>query len=140
MTYPDNCLKGIPNKDFVVDGRVIPTLFYFAMEKVRSDGLVEQSINWQDDEGAADILLRQIKDDGEIQFKIGFAVIPKDELDRLNKRPNFSGLLSYERAALENNPYHGNILIKGNVDKRIMKTIAAGLALAISDTIYRENT
>lgn len=138
MPYPDNLLRGIPNSSYLFDdGSVGPHLFYFE-DQARGDGKIEQSINWEDDTGAVATTLTQTKDNAEIQFKAGAVRIPREELDRLSRRPTISGLLSYERSPLEENIYHGNLLLPSTVPKRTMKTIAAGIALAVSEIIRRE--
>jgi len=139
MKYPRNSIKGIPNNDFVIaDGSVGSHLFHFRDEHKRDDGWVEQSINWEDDESVIDFTLQQKKEDGELQFKAGVAIVPRSEIDRLKNRPTIKGMLSYERRPLDNNPYHGNFLLKAEVPKPTMKKIAAGLALAVSE-IFKQN-
>ena len=138
MDFPKNCIKGIPNSAFLgEDGTVGSHLFYFKENHARGDGWIEQSVNWEDDGLAIAVTLGQRKGDGELQFKAGAAIIPRSEIDRLNRRPLFRDLLSYERAPLEDNPYHGNLLLKEDVPKSTMKTVASGLALAIT-RIVRE--
>ncbi|NQS97962.1 MAG: hypothetical protein HQ591_05870 [candidate division Zixibacteria bacterium] len=133
IDYPDNCLKGIPNRDFLFgDGTIATHLFYFESEDAREDGWKEQSINWEDDESAIDFTLNQ-KKDGDLQFKAGIAILPRKAIDRINRSPMVNGVLSYERKRTENNhnPYHGNILLKNDVIKSKMKQIAASLALGV---------
>ena len=139
MNYPKNSLKGIPNDSYLSeDGSPGSHLFYFKENHLRDDGWIEQSINWQDDENAIHFTLGQRKEDGNYQFKSGVVVIPREEIDRLNRRPTVNELLSYERQPLENNSYHGNILLMSGVPKPTMKKLAAGLALAASKTILRK--
>jgi len=138
MNYPENAIRGIPNNSFLIeDGSVGSHLFYFKSEHARDDGWIEQSINWADNESVLEFTLRQTKEDGEIQFKAGVAIIPRQEIDRLNNRPTINGLLSYERRPLDLNPYHGNLLLKANLPKPTMVKIAAGLALAVSKIVSR---
>ncbi len=79
MCYPDELLRGIPNKDFVGDDDYpASSLFYFKIrvnQTNRSDCLLEESINWKDDDEALVLLFKQKKDDGSIQFKAGIAVL-----------------------------------------------------------------
>lgn len=139
MSYPENAIKGIPDNSFLIaDGSVGSHLFYFKSEHARDDGWIEQSINWEDDESVLGFTLSQTKEKGEIQFKAGAAILPRQEIDRLNNRPTIKGLLSYERQPLDNNSYHGNILLKVHVPKPTMKKIAAGLALAVSKVVVQE--
>ncbi len=136
MKLPDNCIKGIPNRDFILDNGFPAThLFHFEEKHARSDGWIEQSINWEDDDVAIEFTLSQKKDNGERQFKAGVAIISRDEIDRLNEKPTVKGALSYERHTLPNNCYHGNILLQAGIRKPRMKMIAAALALHVSKVI-----
>jgi hypothetical protein len=136
MEFPKNCLRGVPNPSFIVeDGSVGSHLFYFYEKDKREDGLIEQSINWEDDDDAIPFTLAQKKEDGKLQFSSGVVVIPSAEIDRLRKRPTVKDLLLYERQTIENNPYHGNILLAQGVPKPTMKMLAAGLALAVSEIV-----
>ena len=141
MNYPENSIKGIPNSDFLIEGRNVAShLFHF--KQTTDDVAIEQSINWEDDESAIGFTLNQKKENGDLQFKAGVAILPRSEIDRLSRYPSIREMLSYERSPLANNPYHGNLLLQANVSKRIMKQIAASLALAVSGIITqsRENT
>jgi hypothetical protein len=136
--YPDTCIKGIPNHSFVgPNGFPSTHLFYFDPPHAREDGWIEESINWEDDEQAIDFTLNQKKDDGTLQFKAGVALIPRGEIDRLNSQPSIANSLGYERAPLDGNPYHGNLLLQEAVPKAIMKKIAAGIALCVSEVIQQ---
>jgi hypothetical protein len=137
MTYPDNCLRGISVPDHVLeDGSVSTAAFNFA-DAARDDGWKELSINWDDDENSKDILLDQKKENGELQFKVGYAVVPRSEIDHLINQPSINGTLSYERLPKEKNKYHGNILLKGTLAKPTIKKIQAGLALIVSSVVQR---
>lgn len=139
MTFPDNCLRGIPNDSYLNDeGSVGSHLFYF-LDGDRGDGWSEQSVNWEDDDTVIEFTLSQTKADGSFQFKAGLAEVPRAEIDRLNHRPTIKGLLSYERQPLQDNPYHGSILLRANTSKPTMKLIAAGLALAVSRVVPRDS-
>ena len=131
MNFPENCIRGIPNETYLPDGSVGAHLFHFNLPD-RGDGWTEQSVNWEDGDFVIEFTLAQRKADGELQFKGGVAVIPREEIDRLNNRPIVKGLLSYERQPIQDNPFHGNILLRANTPKPTMKLIAAGLALAIT--------
>ena len=140
MLYPDNSIKGIPNNDFIVkaDGSVGSHFFHWKPEHARDDGWTEQSINWQDDESVVEFTLSQTKDNGELQFKAGVAIVPRSEIDRLSNLPSVQRLISYERQEYEWNPYHGNILLSSKVPKQTMRKIAASLALSVSAVIRRD--
>jgi hypothetical protein len=134
MTFPANCIKGIPNKDFIDNDSVGSNLFYFLLDD-RGDGWIEQSVNWEEDDSVIDFTLQQRKGDS-FHFKIGVAVVPRKEIDRINSLPTVKGLLSYERQPITGNPYHGNILLKAITSRPMMKKIAAGIAL-VSEVIRR---
>ncbi len=133
MAFPEKFLRGIPNSNFL-DEYNYPTsdLFYFKKRsgsECRLDGYLEESINWQDDDGAFDLLFLQKKEDGNYQFKAGAAILSKNEFDRLMNKPvSTKGQLSYERSETPGNKYHGNILLKNDVPDRVMKKIAASIA------------
>jgi CRISPR/Cas system-associated exonuclease Cas4 (RecB family) len=61
----------------------------------------------------------------------------REEIDRLNCRPQIKGLLSYERSQVPENVFHGNVLLKVGTDKRTKRLVAAGLALAIEHVVTR---
>jgi hypothetical protein len=138
MPYPNECIKGIPNKDcfhILEDSYVANTnLFSFPKNRCRCDGWIEESINWMDDEHAIEITLNQKKQNGELQFKIGIAIIPRMELDRVKRR--YAGILDYERRPIPEdlnhgvkaNPYHGNVLLKGDMFSSLKGQIRALLA------------
>ena len=134
MNYPKNSIKGIPNDSYLIEGRRVAShLFHFDQTRdARVDGVVEQSINWADNESVIDFTLNQKKDNGDLQFRAGVAILPRSEIDRLSRLPAIRGLLSYERSPLDGNPYHGNLLLQPNVPKLIMKQIAGNIATAIS--------
>lgn len=141
VSYPENCVRGIPNASYLnPDGSVGSHLFHFVQTTGRSDGWSEQSINWEDHDSVIEFTLQQTKEDGNLQFKGGAAIVPREEIERLNNQPTIKGLVSYERSPIQGNPFHGNILLRVNTSKPTMKLIAAGLALAVSKIIpqYRE--
>lgn len=140
MSFPDNCIRGIPNDSYLVqDGSVGAHLFHFDIGSARTDGWVDQSINWQDDPEAIEFTMDQRKETGERQFQAGVVVVPRAEIDRLSRQPTVGGILSYERQPLENNRYHGNLLLQEGVPKPTMKKIAACLAVAVSQVIRRRD-
>jgi hypothetical protein len=136
MSFPDRCVKGIPNEAFVApEGIVGAHLFYFKVEGARDDGWIEQSINWEDNETVIEFTLNQTRETGEIQFRVGVVTVPRERIDELNARPVYRDLMSYERQPLPDNPYHGNLLLRETVSKPMMKLLAAHLAMAASEVI-----
>lgn len=138
MAHPNNFLRGIPNDSYLIeDGSIGAHLFHFEEAHSREDGWIEQSINWEDDDSVLGLTLNQRKEDGEIQFKAGAVRIPRDEIDRLSRQPTVNGIISYERKPLDNNPYHGNLLLRSGIPKPTMKKIAASIAIVVSEIIRR---
>lgn len=132
MEYPDKFIRGISSTDFIdEDGRASAALFQF-LDMGREDEFYEASINWYDDEEALLLILeqRKEKDDKEIQFKGGAAIIDRIEADRIMNNPLYKLIFSYERFPIDGNPYHGNLLRKGKtIKKGIQTVIAASLAM-----------
>lgn len=139
MDFPEELLRGIPNKDFVEkDGHPTSNLFYFEKRdnNVRQDGFIEESINWYDDPKALEVLIQQKKENDKFQFQYGAVILLKSELDRLISKPTVGDTLSYERRKLDGNDYHGNLLLHQSVDKPKMKRIAASIAtICIKDVV-----
>jgi hypothetical protein len=130
MEFPDNCIRGIPNDSFVRDGLIGTDLFHFKERDAREDGWAEQSVNWQDDDLAIEFSLAQRKENGELHFKAGVALVSRIELDRIRQKWVKLGVISYERQPLDGNLYHGNILLQASMIRSpLMKQIAAALAL-----------
>lgn len=133
--FPENCIKGIATDDGVTEnGRVSGHVFYFKIEQLRNDGFIEQSINWEDDSNARDFTLKQ-KKGGKIQWRRGIAILPRKAIERLNQQPTYKGLLSYERNTLGQNIYHGNILLKGKIEKPAIRAMGGNLATHVTKVI-----
>lgn len=138
LKYPCDFWRGIATKDFVCDGHVLPSAFQFD-DEIREDGFKELSINWNDDDGALEKVLSQTKANGKLQFQVGAANLQlgfvKQCLATYIARDEFS----YERREVEGNNYHGNLLVKGTIDKKIRLIISNTLALAADTNIeYRK--
>jgi hypothetical protein len=136
MTYPDRCIRGISQKNFITEGVATSSAFTFYDIDIRQDGYLEQSINWEDDETVIEFTLKQEKN-GSIQFKGGVAIIACDQLDDLINRPPIRGRLAYERAPIDDNKYHGNLLLKADTPKPIRRMITGGIALTVEEQILR---
>lgn len=138
LVYPKDFWRGISNKDFVCDGHVLPSAFQFD-DEIRQDGFKELSINWNDNEGALATVLNQKKDNGKFQFSVGATNLQlgfvKQCLATYISRDEFS----YERKPVEGNDYHGNLLVKGTIDKKIRLIISNTLALAADTNIVYRN-
>jgi hypothetical protein len=101
----------------------------FHMDQCRDDGFIEESINWEDDEDAVAFTLATRRSDGRLQFLGGVAVILRSELDHICNHPGTRLLFGYERAAIDSNSYHGNLLLSSATPKHAKVQIAATLAM-----------
>ncbi len=140
MSYPDNFLRGVSDKNSLTpDGvGVSAGAFHFDLSKI-SNGWLEQSICWEDNDSVVDLMLRQKKEDGVIQFKIGVVRVPRSCVQYINKLPQTRELLSYERKELDDNPYHGNLLLKKDAHNFTRRLVAAMIAAHVVDVINQEH-
>lgn len=134
--FPNEFIRGISNKDFISNGQVLSSAFQFD-DMCRDDKKLEASINWLDDEGAIELALNQLKPNGNPQFSAGVARINVDTVKLM--LASLKDVFSYERAELEDNKYHGNLLVDGSVTKPIKLLIMNGLALAAGTNIITKN-
>jgi hypothetical protein len=141
MKYPDKFIRGITTFGWLLEDRTGANmnLFAFPSERSRPDGWTEESINWMDDPAAVGFTFSQTDDAGEPKFKVGIAILARNELDTLLKRhPGVRGIFRYERARLPDNEYHGNLLLHQGKDKTLKRMIRDYLAL-ISEIRLRED-
>lgn len=139
MQYPSNCVRGVSNpQDVTPEGVPLMGAFNFAGAD-RGDGWIELSVSWDDDGTVVSFTLSQTKDDGELQFRGGAITLPRSEVDRLNTDTPLRGLLSYERAPIDTNRYHGNILLRSNTEPAVKRLVAANLASASGVEVHARN-
>lgn len=132
--YPQYFLRGIREEEhFLPHGQISLQAFKpdDRTETLRGDGFIETSINWEDDEKAHNLTAEQ--------FRFGYVKINKSFRDNLiEKQSTLSGLFDYERKIEPDNPYHGNILFRANLEKPINLMIMANIALHCEE-IYKNN-
>ena len=140
MPYPDFFLRGILNNTQVDEnGCVKIDIFQFNENPNEEREFLELSINWYDNDESLDILFQQKKDNGEIIFKFGAAKIPLFDVDRLRKKNFvFKQFLHYERSILENNQYHGNLLLSKQINKSLKNQVRSYLALMVEEIMQNE--
>jgi len=141
MCYPDLLIRGISSLN-CLDEDDLPSSVLFPFDKaesVRLPGYREESINWYDSADAVSLTFNQTKDDGTIQFKVGIAVLFRNELDRIRDNPQVRQRFNYERHQVAGNPYHGNMLLKMDTPKPLKRRIQAQLALNVTKIIKRED-
>jgi hypothetical protein len=117
----------LANSDHLKDDGLVSAAAFVPNKKTaanRDDGYAETSINWEDDERALPFTWKQ----GTTRF--GIARVSIFEIDAIGRLPGTKEALSYERAALPKNTYHGNILIHASLPAFRQKMIATALALA----------
>ena len=138
MSYPDNCIRGISDPHCLLEGGTVVSLHLFNFQKSpNNNGWSKESINWMDDEKALDFTLNQEKNE-RLQFKVGAAILPRADIDRINKRHSQTRPLSYERKPIENvNPYHGNLLLKDDIGNPEKTMIRVQLAIACQQPVLR---
>jgi len=131
MPYPENCIRGILKEVFIIKDNdcvyATAELYQFRSNLDRQDEMHEASINWGDDEMAIDFALNQKNDEGNLKFEGGVAILPRNELDKIKKRYGITQF-NYERSLLQDNKYHGNLLINVAISPTIKRMISAVLA------------
>ena len=139
--YPDSFFRGIASPKFILNNHILSDAFQFD-EADREDNLKELSINWNDCEEALELALNQRKSNGNLQF-VGGVVKLDLAMVKIVFHPYIEeGTFSYERRIIDGNPYHGNLLISGTLNKQQRSAISGTLGLlAESNPIYqRENS
>jgi hypothetical protein len=132
MAFAKELIRGIMNSDQMAGDYADASLFKnFEAAEGRNDGFLELSINWYDDIEALTSILHQKKDNGELQYKVGAAILPRKIIDEFRKRPIAKDRLAYERKAEPGNDYHGNLLLKEGVSKKERNIIASGIASCV---------
>lgn len=148
-SYPNEFYRGISAKGFIVDGCYVDKqAFHFdPFDASRGDDFRELSINWNDDEGSLKNLLNQKKPfKDEPQFKGGYC-----KFNRLTFRAAMNvyfdeHTMSYERRRvkasveedIQENPYHGNILVSKNLSKARISMIETTMATLAGRVYPRE--
>jgi hypothetical protein len=140
--YPNNLIRGVANRsELNEEGLPSINLFLFRPNESRSDNKLELSINWCDDKTKAlSIAMNQMKGDesGDFQFKVGVAVLSRERLDLVKKSLICMGKIGYERAPIENNEFHGNIVCTAGLSKQTMAIIRSSLAISVTSILFRE--
>lgn len=138
MNYPENFLRGISDKALIApNGDISSAVFYFDPQHITDDWMV-QSICWEDNNSVISLMMCQKNKEGNIQFKAGVVRVPRGSISYINKLPMFRGLLSYERKRLEDNPYHGNLLLKKDTLKGKRKIVAALIVAHVSQVLPQQ--
>lgn len=140
--FADCFLRGFNTKDcFTKEQNIAIGAFQFGNHAdERNDNYHEASINWEDDEGAVKTLLEQKKEDtDDLMFKYGYARLPLNLVKMTLKSLMTKDYLNFERKPLEINPYHGNILIPGDINKQEKSMIQNNLAAIANNDAHLMN-
>lgn len=132
--FPSDFWRGIASRDFISNGVVLANAFQFD-DAIREDGYKELSINWNDCDDSLKIALEQRKPNGKLQFSVGVAKLDLGMVELFLSTFIKQGVFSYERRKVEGNPYHGNLLIHGELDKQSRSLVSSGLALVAGTNI-----
>jgi len=137
MAYPDSCIRGIHHLNCLTEVTTMANRGLYPFNQVRPNGWCEESINWNDDAKAVPFTLEQ-KDDGEWRYKIGIAIIQRDEIDLIIRKRGIAASFKYEREPIPEPPnrYHGNLLMKNDIPKQVRESIRNHLAW-ISEIHFR---
>jgi len=143
MSYPKNILRGIQNNQCITkDGLVSASAFTFHENPDRESEFLESSINWKDDDGAIDEILNKTKSNkqGELEkmFKYGYVELDKNDLDTIMRLSNCSTRLLYERYPIEDNDYHGNLLIVKGLSNASKRLISGTISSIVKSVTKRE--
>lgn len=138
MNYPEKLIRGIASNDYIdSEGRLSSAAFQFEASR-NHEKTDEASITWYDNEEALNIAWNQKSSFREgIQFKAGVAILSRKMLDVVIHRPNVMNALDYERRPTQDNPYHGNLLMKQGLSNGIKRSIIGALAMMSVDEIIR---
>ena len=134
--YPNSFYRGI-SEQYLKDGYLLPESFHIDTETGRNDGYTEISITWNDEPDSFQVIASQLNErTGLIQFPAGIAEIQKDEFEARMRPQLIVKNMSYERAPIESNKYHGNILLRASLDKTMRTMIKSQLALLAQACIH----
>lgn len=141
-SFPETLLRGFNSKEcFTVEQNVAKGAFQFHDHTTdRNDNYHEASINWEDDENAVSVLMEQIKEGtSERMFKYGYSRLPYNQIKSILSSMIGKEYLAFERKPLLENPYHGNILIRGTIKSQEKSMIQDVLAAIANNDVHPMN-
>jgi len=135
--FPESCVRGIPNPDYVYENNTMLELDAFQFQRSHHNKeWLEESINWNDEENVINFTLQTKEKNGDIKYRGGVALIPERKLRKLKARFRTLNLFDYERSPIDGiNPYHGNLLIKTGINKTRKRVIRSAIVLACDKII-----
>lgn len=131
--YPDYAFRGLTESGSIdlKFKRVLAEAFNFNGNHKNDNGYDELSINWDDDFNSLEYLKVQRKENADVlKYKIGIVRLPTNKLKEMKNK--YKGYFLYERKPIENNSYHGNLLLDiDRISKRMKRLISSELALNV---------
>ncbi len=147
VDYPNYCLRGLPNYVEYIDSTGQPTekIFRpFSTQEPREDGWFDLSVNWEDEILAGEIpveefTLRYPNADGGLKYHGGAVRIDRARLDTVMQEEPCAGGVAYERRPLQDNRFHGSILIHNDVRQNSArkKAVAGKLLKSVVHHIFQ---
>ncbi len=134
--FPQNYIRGITSKTHIDAQDKLKNDAFSLKPSLLHYGYNEASINWEDSSDVKAFSLNQKKASGENMFEEGIAILRTDILN-LCEKCHGSDVIFHSRDILPDNPYHGNILIKDNLD-RVKKVMILNQILLGSEVIRRK--
>ena len=145
VKYPNRFIRGIANRDCLRDqsgtlsvSNIGGAAFTFSPQPNHTDGKWELSVNWEDDNDAISFTLSQ-KKEGRIQFRVGVVILPRTAIDEINKSPSTPNWLSYERLSVNDNKYHGNLLVNSDLHRQNKRLLSGLLAWRVVEVVSNSN-
>jgi hypothetical protein len=139
-TYPESFYRGITVSNMInlEYKRVLGDVFRFDGNHKNENGYDEISINWNDDSNSLENIKNQKKDESTVlKYANGIVQVPTKKIKEMRNR--YQEDFSYERKPIENNEYHGNILLNfDKIQKQWRKVISDELAMNV-ESIYTYN-
>ncbi|HRW07674.1 MAG TPA: hypothetical protein P5121_21375 [Caldilineaceae bacterium] len=132
--FPKRFFRGVGREKYVDEFNLISHEVFVPNKKTaeyREDSGYETSINWEDNEEVLEFTFkdRQISPHGVVGANT-------EEIQNANSKPNLKTLIEnlgrlvfHERAALDTNPFHGNIVFSCDLPKAAQRAICSHLAL-----------
>ena len=142
MSYPENCIRGIQKTSFIEKRQdrhyVTAEAYQFIRNQRRPDGMYEASVNWADDQDAIEFTFDQKNNNGSLKFEGGVVSLPHSELDIIRNQYG-SMQFNYERATIQENKYHGNLLLNSSDMTPITKSMIRAVLAHRSEILSRDS-
>ena len=136
--YPENCLRGIRKQDWIFPSGKVSALTFEPDKRTlngRTDGLIETSISWEDNDQVLEFCFENCKDN----FGFGAVRLSVKHIETLISN-NDIGKFSYERNTKNTHKYHGNLLFAADIQIKERRLLENSLSFFASKVIPVTNT